>query len=91
LTDSHIRILRMVAKQRQRELADHDDADTASADRRRHLEQAAGRTKTNVAAAEARRHYKAGGERWARDSPDNGPGPLAQSAQDSPDKGFGRR
>ena len=60
MTDLHLRILRMIASQRQRRL-DDDDAtaltgDNASADHRRSLEQAAGQTKANVAAAEARRH-----------------------------------
>lgn len=61
MTDLHLRILRMVAKQRQRELDDHDAADhageAASAGHRRDLEQAAGRTQANVAAAEARRRF----------------------------------
>jgi hypothetical protein len=58
----HLRILRMVAEQRRRELDDHDAADhtgnAASAGRRRDLEQVAGRTKANIAAAEARRGYR---------------------------------
>jgi hypothetical protein len=62
VTDLHLRVRRMVAKQRQRELDDHDTAgrtsDTASAGDRRDLEHAAGRTKANVAAAEARRRYR---------------------------------
>lgn len=61
MTDLHLRILRLVAKQRQRELDDHDAAGpargTGSTGRRRDLAQAAGRTKTSVAAAEARRRY----------------------------------
>ena len=59
MTDLHLRLLRLVAKQRQRKLDDHDAADhtgdAESAGHRRDLEQAAGRTKANVTAAEARR------------------------------------
>jgi hypothetical protein len=62
VTDLHLRILRLVAKQRQRELDDHDATDhnrgSASAARRRDLDHAAGRTSANVAAAEARRRYR---------------------------------
>lgn len=62
MTDLHLRILRLVAKQRQRELDDHDATDRtddgASDGRRRHLDQAAARTKANVAAAEARRRQR---------------------------------
>jgi hypothetical protein len=51
----------MIANQRQRRLEDHDatdlTGDTASADDRRGLEQAAGKTQANVAAAEARRRF----------------------------------
>jgi hypothetical protein len=61
LTDLHLRILRMIASQRQRRLEDHDatelTGDTAFALHRRHLERAAGQTKANVAAAEARRRF----------------------------------
>ncbi len=61
MTDLHLRILRMVAKQRQRDLDDHDVADQASGPastgHRRDLEKAAGRTKDNVATAQARRRY----------------------------------
>jgi hypothetical protein len=59
MTDLHLRILRMVAKQRQRELDNHDAADggPASAGHRRELEQAAGHANANVAAAESRRRY----------------------------------
>jgi hypothetical protein len=69
LTDLHLRLLRMVAKQRQRELDDHDSADhageTASGGDRHDLEQAVGRTKANVTAAEARRRYpRAGRAGW---------------------------
>lgn len=58
MTDLHLRILRMVAKQRQRELDDHnaaDHTDRASAERRGDLERVAGQTEANLAAAEARR------------------------------------
>jgi hypothetical protein len=59
MTDVHLRILRLLARQRQRELDDHDAADHAgdatSASRRRELDRAAGRTRASVAAAEARR------------------------------------
>lgn len=59
MTDVHLRILRMVARQRQRELDDHDAVEharqPASAGRRRDLEQAAGRTRANVTAAQGRR------------------------------------
>lgn len=59
MTDLHIRILRLVAHQMQRELDHHDAADhaadTASARRRRHLTQAARRTRARVADAEAQR------------------------------------
>jgi hypothetical protein len=62
VTDLHLRILRMIANQRQRRLEDHNATDRAggmsSADRRRSLEQAAGHTKANVAAAEARRRSR---------------------------------
>jgi hypothetical protein len=61
MTDLHLRILRMVAKQRQRELDDHDATDRAgglaSAGQRRDLQQASGRADASVAAAEARRRY----------------------------------
>jgi len=59
MTDLHLRILRMIANQRQRTLEDHAatdlTGDSASAGHRRRLERAAGQTKANVAAAEARR------------------------------------
>lgn len=62
MTDRHIRLLRLVAQQRQRELDDHDTADhggeTASAGRRRHLKRVAILTRGRVAEAEARRHYR---------------------------------
>lgn len=61
MTDVHLRILRLLAKQRQRELDDHDAVDhagdTGSASRRHELERATGRTRAGVAAAEARRRH----------------------------------
>jgi hypothetical protein len=61
MSDLHLRILRMLAKQRRRELDDHDAADhtgdAASPGRRRELKRAAAQAKANVAAAEARRRY----------------------------------
>jgi hypothetical protein len=68
MTDLHLRILRLLAKQRQRELDHHDAAehtgDARSAGRRRDLERAATRTGANVAAAEARRRFpRLAGER----------------------------
>jgi hypothetical protein len=59
MTDIHLRILRMIAKRRQRDLDDHDVADHAErpapTGHRRDLEKAAGRSKDNVATAQARR------------------------------------
>jgi hypothetical protein len=59
MTDVHLRILRLVARRRRRELTDHDAVDhvsrPASARHRRDLERSAGRADANVAAAEARR------------------------------------
>jgi hypothetical protein len=60
MTDLHLRILRIVAERRQRELDDDDDGqagDHSSAGRRRDLERAAWRSKAIVAAAQARRGY----------------------------------
>lgn len=60
MTDSHIRILRLMAHQRLRELRNHDaidhNGDAMSTDRRQHLEQAATRTSARVADAQVRRH-----------------------------------
>ncbi len=62
MTDLHIRILRFVAQQRQRELDDHDTADhggeTAAAGRRRQLKRIAILARARVAEAEARRHHR---------------------------------
>jgi hypothetical protein len=59
MTDRHIRILRLVAQQRQRELRSHDavdhDADGASRVHRQHLERAATQTSTRVTDAHSRR------------------------------------
>ncbi len=59
MTDSHLRILRLLAQKRQRQLDDHDAADhtgqTAAAANRRLLERFATRTRDRVANAEARR------------------------------------
>ena len=59
MTDPHIRILRLLAHQRQTELRDHEavdhDRDAVSTDRRRQLERAATRTNARVADAQARR------------------------------------
>jgi hypothetical protein len=59
MTDSHLRILRAVAKQRQRQLDDDTTAGhsevPASAGHRRDLQQAAGRADENLAVAEGRR------------------------------------
>jgi hypothetical protein len=60
MTDLHLRILRVVAERRQRELdndADGQAGDHPSAGRRRDLERAAWRSKAMVAAAQARRRY----------------------------------
>jgi hypothetical protein len=60
MTDSHIRILRLMAHQRRRELRNYDavrqNRDAISTDRRQHLAQAATRTSARVADAQARRH-----------------------------------
>jgi hypothetical protein len=61
MTDSHLRILRAVAKRRRGQLDDHDTTDhvdgLASAGHRRGLKQAAGRADANLAAAEERRRH----------------------------------
>lgn len=61
MTDIHLRILRLLATKRQRELDDHDAAehtgDGGSTGRRRKLVRAAGQARAGVAAAEARRRY----------------------------------
>jgi hypothetical protein len=59
VTDSHVRILRLVAHKRQRELRNHDAVDLnddgPSSDRRQYLERAATRTRARVAEAQTRR------------------------------------
>ena len=59
MTDPHIRILRLVAHQAQRDLVDHHSVDhtghTASTRRCGHLERAAARTGARVADADERR------------------------------------
>lgn len=74
MSDPHIRILRQVARQRQRDLDDRDAADhlgdPASTARRQDLARTATRTRARVAASQARRRYAgqtAGSDR-ARDS-----------------------
>jgi hypothetical protein len=61
VSDSHIRILRLMAHQTQRDLDDHDAldhaGDTASPGRRHDLVRTATRTRGRVAAAQARRRY----------------------------------
>jgi hypothetical protein len=67
MTDTHIRILRLMAHQSQRELrnydASNDNSDPISSDRREHLEQAATRTSARVDDAEQRRSRRANGDR----------------------------
>lgn len=64
MTDAHMHILRLVARQRRRYLDDHDAADgtggTASVHRRL-LERAATRTTARVAEAQARRRERRSG------------------------------
>jgi hypothetical protein len=59
MTDPHIRILRLMAHQREQELRNYnafnDNGDAISSDRREHLEHAATRTSARVADAQARR------------------------------------
>jgi hypothetical protein len=67
VNDVHLRILRQVERQSQRELYDHDDldhaADAASTGRRDYLVRAAHRTRTRVADAEQRRNQRPNGHR----------------------------
>jgi hypothetical protein len=63
MTDTHMRILRLVARQRQRHLDDHDAAERtgepgSGGGRRRSLERAATRTGVQLAQAEARRRHR---------------------------------
>ena len=59
MTDSHLRILRLMAQKRQRDVNDHDRANhtgqTAAAGHRQLLKRFATRTRARVAEAEARR------------------------------------
>ena len=59
MTDSHLRILRLVAQKRQQDVDDHDGGDhtgqTAAAGQRRRLKRFATRARDRVAEAEARR------------------------------------
>ncbi len=59
MTDAHVRILRLIAHKRQRELHNHDavdhNDDAISSDRRQNLERAATRTRARVADAQTRR------------------------------------
>lgn len=59
MTDSHLRILQLVAQKRQQDVDDHDRADhtghTAAAGHGRLLKRFATRTRDRVAEAEARR------------------------------------
>ena len=59
MSDRHIRVLRVVARDRQRKLDDHEGAanipEATSTSRRRELARAAARTRARVTAAEARR------------------------------------
>jgi len=61
MADLHLRVRRLVAKRRQRELDEGPTpdriADAVSGGRRLDLQASAGRTKAHVAAAEARRRY----------------------------------
>jgi hypothetical protein len=69
MTDRHIRILRLMARQRDRELRSYDareyDGNVGSPDDRQHLERAATRTSARVADAQARR--RRGNTRPGRD------------------------
>jgi hypothetical protein len=58
MSDAHMRILRLVARQRRADLDEHDAADHpghAAASRRRLLDLAAAKTGAQVAQAQARR------------------------------------
>ena len=63
MTDTHIRILRLLADHRRRELSAHDGGatgQTASEPRRRHLQRSVARTGTQLTQAEARRRPRPG-------------------------------
>jgi hypothetical protein len=61
VSDRHIRVLRVLARHRQRQLDDHDavaaEPDAGSVTRREDLQRTAARTRARVAAAEARRRH----------------------------------
>jgi hypothetical protein len=62
MTDRHLRMLRLMTHQRQRELHNYKAVDhggeAVSTDRRQHLEQAATRTSARVTDAQARRRRR---------------------------------
>lgn len=61
MSDPHIRLLAMIARDSQRKLEHHDALanipDAAFAQRRQDLEERAGRTRARLAAARARRNH----------------------------------
>lgn len=60
MPDSHLRILRLVAERRRRDLSDHHVGGVRTTEtRRQHLENAATTAGTRVAQAEARRFKRA--------------------------------
>jgi hypothetical protein len=63
MTDAHIRILRLIAQQKQHELREHgavdDHPDATSSGRRKQLERAATQIRTRVVEAKARRRATA--------------------------------
>ena len=67
MSDRHLRILRLVAQQRQQVLRNYDaddhTGDAASTGRRAYLARAATRTGARVAGAEQRRNRRANGHR----------------------------
>jgi len=57
LTDRHVRILALAARQSRRRLAAHDAADDTSPEHRPALEQKAARTEMRLSVARARRRF----------------------------------
>jgi hypothetical protein len=61
MTDTHLRILEIVARHNQRRLDEHDATEGApvaeSGERRQYLKTRAARTRARLAAAQARRRY----------------------------------
>jgi hypothetical protein len=61
MTDTHIRLLRLLTNQSQRQLAHHHSThqveDAASRERGEQLERAATRTRAHLARAQTRRNY----------------------------------